>query len=604
MKAYLRILWDRLPSAAYTQRLWSSLPLLLFILLLQSLQSIHLLSESPFTDQGPVVLLSFFAKCTFRSILWASLAWWIVALPTKRSLRYILAGIILTLVSLLHLFEGYLLGTQGVGFNYAIASIFAATNPAETSEFLSSALTLSPFLRPLLELLLVLSLSSLFYRLVTSKSTSQGGGITLTKSILYTSTLISLINLGYAAPRSYDRILFFGIPQDYTLSPTDRVIWNSYAVYKEARQIQGYAQNLKHISLGNLHLSNPYGQINVVIIIGESLRRDYMHCYGYPLSNTPHLDSLITSGNIAQFWNVTSPSTNTIASLTEVLTLKTIQQQGSWHQYPTLTNILSRCNYTTYWASNQECVGSPLQPLNTIAKLADETTFIQSRSLDGDNEVSGTKPSYDEGLFPHLHYSDSKHPHIAQFIHLLGSHLDYRKRYPESFARFTAEDIRKVSGQGAPAMIAQYINTIYYNDYVVSEIIKRYQDQPTLLFYFSDHGEALYDVPGKPDFIGHSVAHRSNVEIPFLVYVSPSLQQRAPELLPLIRSRRDVPFVNDLFTNSLLQLLGIQTKYSDPRLELFSEGYDQSRPQRATNLGQLFDVYPEKGEKPQKQAKR
>lgn len=175
MKAYLRILWDRLPSAAYTQRLWSSLPLLLFILLLQSLQSIHLLSESPFTDQGPVVLLSFFAKCTFRSILWASLAWWIVALPTKRSLRYILAGIILTLVSLLHLFEGYLLGTQGVGFNYAIASIFAATNPAETSEFLSSALTLSPFLRPLLELLLVLSLSSLFYRLVTSKSTSQGG---------------------------------------------------------------------------------------------------------------------------------------------------------------------------------------------------------------------------------------------------------------------------------------------------------------------------------------------------------------------------------------------------------------------------------------------
>ena len=76
---------------------------------------------------------------------------------------------------------------------------------------------------------------------------------------------------------------------------------------------------MKNIDLGQLTREDRLGNASIVVIIGETLRRDYMHCYGYPLSNTPHLDSILKTGDMIRYSNVISPAGNTIESLTKVL---------------------------------------------------------------------------------------------------------------------------------------------------------------------------------------------------------------------------------------------------------------------------------------------
>ena len=98
----------------------------------------------------------------------------------------------------------------------------------------------------------------------------------------------------------------------------------------------------------------------------------------------------------------------------------------------------------------------------------------------------------------------------------------------------------------------------------------------------------MFDIPGRPGLFGHGYSVESNVEIPFMVYVSPQLRKEYPELYERILRYKDRPIVNDLFTNSLLELLGITNKYSNPKLEFFSEGYDETRPRFPVNRMHKF----------------
>ena len=579
---------NKIKSSVFFSHLVETFSMFLFVLLLQMLLSIHLLMESPFASFGVLTSFPFFVKCTIRSILWCSLSWFLVALVRRGYVRKILTIIIVAFFVFLHLLESYLLSQQGVPYSFSIVSSFAATTPSESAEYLTS-LNIGVFIRPLIEIFLVGGICWLINLLTVKNASSKKLAFNSTIIVAILTLLVSAYDLGYAIPRTYDRIKHFGIPMDYTLSPVDRLIWNTYAYQREVGAISEKRNELAKIDLGTLDVQKPYGPINVVIVIGESLRRQYMHLYGYPLSNTPHLDSLTQTGDLITFSNVTSPSTATMESLQRVLSLQQVDSSDPWYKYPALTNILSRSGYLTYWISNQDNVGVGMQPINVIAHFSDSIKYIQTRAIDADNVLSTSRISYDSEVLEFLHERDTlRNKSAAQFVHLIGCHMDYNKRYPKEYARFNANDIESIGAHGNKQNIADYVNSIYYNDDVVYRIIQRYSNSPSLVIYFSDHGETIYDIEGKPDFYGHGVAHKSNVEIPFMVYVSPQLREKAPELYQKIQQAKDRPIVNDLFTNSLLELLGIRTKYSNPKLEFFSSKYDSTRPRIATSMGQIF----------------
>ena len=75
----------------------------------------------------------------------------------------------------------------------------------------------------------------------------------------------------------------------------------------------------------------------------------------------------------------------------------------------------------------------------------------------------------------------------------MGGHGLYYNRYPYSFHKFTEKDIKLNVNESHKLIVAEYDNALYYNDYVVTEIINRFRDTEALVIYLPDHGEAVYD---------------------------------------------------------------------------------------------------------------
>ena len=67
------------------------------------------------------------------------------------------------------------------------------------------------------------------------------------------------------------------------------------------------------------------------------------------------------------------------------------------------------------------------------------------------------------------------------------------------------------------------------------------------------------------------------MRIPFVVYMSDSLRKEAPELWQQILKAQDQPVMTDLLPNIFTGLLGIETKYSRPELNVFSPHYNPKR---------------------------
>lgn len=55
-------------------------------------------------------------------------------------------------------------------------------------------------------------------------------------------------------------------------------------------------------------------------------------------------------------------------------------------------------------------------------------------------------------------------------VHLMGNHMDYKKRYPEEFDKFKSDDIALPFTQKQKVALACCDNSVLYNDYVVNEI--------------------------------------------------------------------------------------------------------------------------------------
>lgn len=565
---------DWLQNCSYVLRLRQMLWVPIFVLLLQLLLTVHLVQVSGdfFASGVGLTETGVLMRCMYRSLFWATLVWLLVSVSRGRGGRWLLWGIVSFLI-LLHFVESFLLATYGMGYAHPILLAIAGTNPQEASEYWTSAFSILPLLRPLGEVILAgvvtWGVKYLLRKLPASTPKSAVLGGALAVFVLLISHVVFVI------PNTYRWVMNFGTAFDLTMSPMDRLVWNSVGFAHETYLVRKGAEEMRSLDVGKVVAQEPYGSMNVVVVIGETLRRDQMHCYGHPLPNTPGLDSLVAAGDLMLFSDVVSPGTSTIESLTHVLTLKQVDDVNPWYTYPALPYILSRAGYHVRWVSNQESTGAIVQPLNSLAALSDYVKYVHARSIDGDRDEQAA--DYDIDVVPQLKVLRPGEQKMVQFVHLEGSHPLYSKRFPKEYARFKpAEMPARLTGE-QKQVLSDYINSVYYNDYVVTQIIRRYASTPSLVIYFSDHGEVLYDDPEHPDFAGHSRT-KPCAEVPFMVYISPALRAQAPQLVNLIQSAKDRRIMNDLFTNSLVALLGIKTKYSDPRLEFFGEGYDTSRP--------------------------
>ena len=363
------------------------------------------------------------------------------------------------------------------------------------------------------------------------------------------------------------------------------------ADFKSVRELQAGYQS---IYASHSHKTAPNRISNVVFIIGESLQRNFMSLYGYYLPTTPNLQALEQSGNLIAFSDVVSPGAKTNDVLKYVLNFGNYEseKQRPWSANLDIVNLARLANYETFWISNQERYGQWAVASGASAQMTDHSDFT--------NQIPVYKYAYslDEVMLPSIKNfkSGAKRSPLARkgessaaevngtqkkdkffILHLMGSHPSYEFRYPKSFAKFSAADIsREPLDEGQKKELAHYLNTVAYNDFIVSEIYKIFADDNTLIVYFSDHAQSLYQYRGK---LIHGGINRFTLEIPLIFMASDKFKEQNADLWARIAAAKNRPFLNDDLIHAIAEILEMtDLPEFDPARSVINADFNASRP--------------------------
>lgn len=316
----------------------------------------------------------------------------------------------------------------------------------------------------------------------------------------------------------------------------------------------------------------------IMIIIGESLNRDKMSLYGYPKNTTPHLLALsrdTTPGRLFYFDNVISPEVTTVPALKKILTDINNQNNIPFEKAVSLVDLYGRAGFKTYWISNQAQIGKYDTPNAVISASADHVYFTSSNNdIQKDNASSGNY--FDEVLLPVFNKYASKDTSQKQiyFVHLMGSHWFYSQRYPKSFNIFKTDKVDDLNS---------YLNTVIYNDMVVSQLIKMAQAKGfDEVCYFSDHGEDMHYQHNQEKY------SRDMSVVPLMFYLSNNYLATQPGLVQRLLKNKHTPAMTDNLFNVLQTVSGFSSSLFHSEDSFISDDYI-IRKRRVVQNSILFD---------------
>ena len=507
---------------------------------------------------------------TLSLLTWASIPTLFIALFPYRWLRKVLQGLTIFAYSYLLLFESFLVFSYSSLYTDSIALNILATNPGEASAFLEN-LNYKVFLLPLLVLLVLFALTY-----VLTRRWGKEVGTSVRRGLLFCGMLVTLpISCFVVRPAQLSTMSYL------YMAPVERIYIGTTSCIADAELLAKYSANARNFDVGTIEHTRDMKGVTVVVVLGESMRRNYMHCYGYPLENTPKQDSLVKTGDLVLFSDAISSAAWTTGSISQSMSFYTLEgPEKEWYKYPALPLVLSKAGYYTYWVSNQEKQGTGIQPIPTLASTSDSTRFVRIRTA-GDWNASP-----DSDILPLL-FDQKMTPagkDLFEVVHLMGSHTPYSDRYIHEKAPFTVDQLPKTLPNGKPTptdakrrgIICDYVNSIHYNDQIVAQIFQRYSQTPAIVIYLSDHGQAVFENPERPDYYEHEVS-QAGLTIPLMVYASPALREEHPEVYEQIVAAKDRKIMTDLLANSICGLLGVKTKYYNARQDFFSSEYDNAR---------------------------
>lgn len=231
---------------------------------------------------------------------------------------------------------------------------------------------------------------------------------------------------------------------------------------------------------------------NTIFVMGESVRKDYMHAYGFPFANTPFM-----SQANGQIWTAfLSPGPNTLTSVMRYVTLN----NGIDLELNNNINTLAKsAGIETFWISNQGRMGEYDTGISAIANYSDHVSFTRSGSFRDSNV-------YDSTLLPIVEQALTANENSKLIVvHLIGSH-------PTFCDRVEGEVEFSFNGE----KISCYIETIRQTDALLEEINQLAQAQtiPYNLVYVSDHG--LGHKNGGQN-LRHDTETRQSYQVPFFV---------------------------------------------------------------------------------------
>jgi len=333
--------------------------------------------------------------------------------------------------------------------------------------------------------------------------------------------------------------------------------WNlavGYARYRE--QLQDMAlllENNKQLApLKSFSSIAEYNPDTLVLVIGESTNSQRMNLYGYDRDTTPRLNEL--GDELLRFNDVVSARPYTIESLQQALSFADSKNPDDFFTKPTLLNIIKQAGYHITWITNQQTQTKRNTMLTMLSQLADKQIYLNN------NRAQNASQYDDVVINPFMEvlqqHSDGKQMII---VHLLGTHRQYRFRYPEVANYFTDNDhVPSWVDDSLLEVYNSYDNAVRYNDYVVATLIERLKEtsKKSLFMYFSDHGEEVYDEPSST-FSGRDESKPTPAmyTVPFIVWSSPEFNKARQT--NAWKTYLDRPFSLASFIHTLPDMIGL-----------------------------------------------
>lgn len=298
----------------------------------------------------------------------------------------------------------------------------------------------------------------------------------------------------------------------------------------------------------------PNSTRNVVLILGESARRDALSLYGLQYQTSPFAEA--REASMLVYDSAVAPSHSTLFAVPPLLCVTPIVPAIAPDDMA--YNIINLANLTdvweTYWISNQGKFGVFDSEIGIIAEFAHHQSWVVQSW------------QYDEVLLPYLD-TVLRDGSAKRFIvlHLVGSHMLAKERYPERFAQFELSDQE----------LSNYYNSILYTDYIIEEVVRRVEDEASVVIYVSDHAQERI---GKKFLHGLS---KKGLEVPFYIWHSLSVDS-------VFRRSGHIadPISTDVLFETLKFYLGLQTTRSKPKnVDLLVRSADKVVPYEALPEG-------------------
>jgi heptose-I-phosphate ethanolaminephosphotransferase len=266
----------------------------------------------------------------------------------------------------------------------------------------------------------------------------------------------------------------------------------------------------------------------VIVVIGESLRRDHLGLYGYKRQTTPLMNA--RRDQLMVFTKAISPANSTAFSLPNILSpLTTDGNKEDFFNNLSLVGEARLAGFTTNWISNSHLLGGNINRVGIISREAQNQFSV---GVEGRSEKFFARDDEMLPIVDNILASQSGKKKII-FLATRGSHTIYRKRYPARFEKFKPV----MTGNDAYApdqrqkIINAYDNTILFTDWFLDQLIQKLEatGKPATLLFFADHGERLYE-DGKTMFHGFKPPRQIELKVPFFIWKSKDRNCQSPHI--------------------------------------------------------------------------
>ncbi|ELF8282503.1 phosphoethanolamine transferase [Escherichia coli] len=272
-----------------------------------------------------------------------------------------------------------------------------------------------------------------------------------------------------------------------------------------------------------------------IVVIGESMRRDFMSLYGFKEKTTPFIDGLPKKF----ISNYIGTAVNTTLSVPRVLAYS--DKNGTLKEENNIISLANLAGFKTYWISSQGYTGKYSISTSRIANFADYKYF---NSED------------DYGLLPSIENALKSPDKKIIFIHIIGSH-----EHPCDRVRDYGVTYKTDKGK----LINCYLSSYNKTDDMIKKIFGMLQknEKSFSLVYFSDHG--LNIVGGNNEFkVYRNDSVKQSYEIPFFISSSDSADTTE---INVTRSAYN-------FFNYFPTWIGVTTNLTPKGYDIFSDTND------------------------------